>query len=174
MADEFEEDDIIEMRCMSMFAREDNANDIDMESPVSKRRKNPFVSYDLNDQDSNSITTYQEKPKTTLLTKFKSFSGEALSLSQRFGDSPDGVAVVKPIMANNIKRPRPLKESLEATIMSPQPAVKKAEAVNAFSYLSDGFGGRTKVMNKNDKMKPLGGIKLTKKTSNLTKSKFSK
>jgi hypothetical protein len=157
LADEFEEDDIIKMRCMPKFAREDNANDIDTESPASKRRKNPFVSYDLNDQHSNSITTYQEK-----------------SLSQRFGDSPDGVAVVKPIKANNKKRPRPLKESLEATIVSPQPAVKKAEPVNAFSYLSDGFGGRTKVMNKNDKMKPLGGIKLTKKTSNLTKSKFSK
>ena len=94
---------------MPKFAREDNANDIDTESPVSKRRKNPFVSYDLNDQHSNSITTFQEK-----------------SLSQRFGDSPDGVAVVKPIMANNKKRPRPLKESLEATIVSPQPAVKKA------------------------------------------------
>jgi hypothetical protein len=157
LADEFEEDDIIKMRCMPKFAREDNANDIDTESPASKRRKNPFVSYDLNDQHSNSITTYQEE-----------------SLSQRFGDSPDGVAVVKPIMANNKKRPRPLKESLEATIVSPQPAVKKAEPVNAFSYLSDGFGGRTKVSNKNDKMKPLGGIKLKKKTSNLTKSKFSK
>lgn len=173
-----EDEDIIEMRCVSMFAREDNAIDLDMDSPVSKRRKNPFVSYDLNDQDSNSIPVYQEKPKQKLLTKFKSFNDEALTLSQRFKDSPGEVKIVKPMFANNIKRPRALKESLEATIMSPQP-VKKIEAqkgpVNAFSYLSDGFGGRTKVLNKNDKMKPLGGIKLTKtKTSNLTKSKFSK
>lgn len=175
-----EDDDVIEMRCMSMFAREDDVVDIELDSPVSKRRKNPFVSYDLNDQDSNSIPVYQEKPKQQkLLTKFKSFNDEALSLSQRFKDSPGEVKIVKPLFANNIKRPRPLKESLEATIMSPQPVKKiepqKTETVNAFSYLSDGFGGRVKVLNKSDKIKPLGGIKLTKnKTSNLTKSKFSK
>lgn len=131
---------------------------------VPKRRKNPFISYDLNDQDSNAIPTYQEAKKTKL-NKFKSFN--ELSLSQRFNDSPTGIPIVKPIVSG-FKRSR-LELDVEAE--STKSAPKK---VNAFTYLSDGFGGRTKVFNKNDKIMPLGGVKLSKKTSFLTKSKISK
>lgn len=174
-----EEEDVIEMRCNSMFAKEDNDF---FNSPAPKRRKNPFVSYDLNDQDSNSIPTYQQhkekQPEVLVkskLLKFKSFN-DNLSLSQRFKDSPSDVKIVKPITSNS-KRSRFQEIDLSATIMSPQAVPKTAKPeskVNAFSYLSDGFGGRTKVLNKNDKIKPLGGIKLNKKNSFLTKSKVSK
>lgn len=60
---------------------------------------------------------------------------------------------------------------VEAESSSSKTVPKK---INAFTYLSDGFGGRTKVLNKNEKIMPLGGVKLGRKTSFLTKSKISK
>jgi len=163
--EEIMDDDIIEMRCNSMFKKFDI--DIDLDSPQPKRRKNPFVSYDLNDMDKIPA----EQPLRSKFAKFK--SANELSLSQRFRDSPVGeVKIVKPIVS---KRPRIATIDLEASSVEEVQVTKK---VNAFSYLSDGFGGRTKVLNKNDKIMPLGGIKLggpaTKKSNFLTKSKFSK
>jgi len=163
-----DETDIIEMRCNSMFSREE----IDfLNSPVPKRRKNPFISYDLNDQDSKAIPTFQE-PKKSKLNKFKSFN--ELSLSQRFNESPTGIPIVKPIVSGGVKRSRPRlmdEIDVEAESSSSKTVPKK---INAFTYLSDGFGGRTKVLNKNDKIMPLGGVKLGRKASFLTKSKISK
>jgi hypothetical protein len=158
------EEDVIEMRCNSMFDKVD----IDFDSPEPKRRKNPFVSYDLNDQDKIPAQQQQSRGK---FAKFKSFN--ELSLSQRFKDSPvSEVRIVKPIVA---KRPRIATIDLEASMADE--GVQVPKKVNAFSYLSDGFGGRTKVLNKNDKIMPLGGIRLgapAKKSNFLTKSKFSK
>lgn len=76
-------------------------------------------------------------------------------MSQRFKESPSNeVKIVKPIVS---KRPRINTIDLEASIADSPVVAKK---VNAFSYLSDGFGGRTKVFNKTDKIMPLGGVKL--------------
>lgn len=163
------DDDIIEMRCNSMFSKEDNDF---INSPAPKRRKNPFVSEDTN------IPTYQELPKKNpKFFKFKSFN--ELSLSQRFRESPSDVEIVKPIVTNVQKRSRNFNTiDLEQTLPDSPISVKQniPKKINAFSYLSDGFGGRTKVFNKNDKIMPLGGIKLggPKKSSFLTKSKVSR
>lgn len=161
------DDDIIEMRCDSMFAKIDEDF---LNSPIPKRRKNPFISCDLNDQESEAIPAFQKVPKSSLF-KFKSFN--EMSLSQRFKDSPKSeVKIVKPIVANS-KRPR--LRNLDHTIADSPKSIVNEVPKNAFTYLSDGFGGRTKVHNKNDKIMPINNVKLgIKRSSFLTKSKVSK
>lgn len=120
----------------------------DTPSPLAKKRKNPFVAAQ-NDFDTDEIRPNQAQNKLKI-QKFKSFN--ELSLTVR--DSP--IEIVKPIVSN-MKRSRfdPASTSSGSGVGSvksnqqqlqqqkhQQPSIHKA-----FSYLSDGLGGRSKITN---------------------------
>ena len=155
----------------------------EIDSPSPKRRRNPFVYNEFQlPTVEDSINPYQDKAKPKMF-KFKSFN--ELSLSQRFKESPNEIQIVKPI-TSNLKRPRlNLNDSSDIIDLSSKKSGGGSESkINAFTFLSDGLGGRVKHFNKTDKIMPLS-VKLSKpaassassnkdKKSFLTKFKVSK
>jgi len=129
-------------------------------SPLAKKRKNPFVAAQ-NDFDDDEIRPNQVQNKIKM-QKFKSFN--ELSLTVR--DSPIDIEIVKPIVSN-MKRSRFNLHESDAPIASSSSGSSSISSSSnkAFSYLSDGLGGRSKISN--------SSTNTTKSNSNLIKTNIS-
>lgn len=135
-------------------------------SPMIKKRKNPFIS----NQDEEDLQEDEIKPNQGMANKFQKFkSFNELSLSQRFKESPTiDIEIVKPIVTNNMKKSR----------FNEQESTSSSSSNKAFSYLSDGLGGRAKISNSSAQTTSSSSVSnasktFAKKQSFLTKFKVS-